>query len=396
MFKELVISFLLLQTVSYAEWQNTLSDAYHNVKKNIQPTELSAEEKKAKKFRILWEDVFEEYQEGVMLLDKSQYAPNEAWFKKDQIDYKGDIDEVINNIIKILIDDDLLAYKDELDDINNEVSELRADRTEFFEKKIHAPIKSRVSTTQTEYEEKIKDTNDKIKVLEGNINTIKIRVQQRFENNGINLSLSDINQLISRVYGNDIIQMTVIFEVLKKITKQIGMLMQESQEDLAQSKKYYGMHLISLQLVVHIQQEYMNSVDNYILQVDSIIQKTDEMIKRTSSAYELEKDKDLKSGYLNNQEIQSFNKSVAQAYKQDLLESQAKIALAQQTTIAQLKLAENTYQTVSLSGKLYSLIQNSNMLFKRITEIQVPKLEPFKNQKMKLQYDEITTKLLSD
>ncbi|CAA6807217.1 MAG: Unknown protein [uncultured Sulfurovum sp.] len=396
MFKQLVISFLVLQTVSYAEWQNTISDAYNSVKKNIQPTELSVEEKKAKKFRILWEDVFEEYQEGVVLIDNSQNAPNEAWFKKDQIDYKGDIDDVINNIIKILIDDDLLAYKDELDHINDEIAELKAKRTEFFEKKIHAPMKSRLSTTQTEYEEKIKDADDKIIVLEGDISIIKTRVQQRFENNGINLSLSDINQLISRVYGNDIIQMTVIFEVLKKITNQIGMLMKESKEDLVQSKKYYGMHLISLQLVVHIQQEYINKIDNYLLHVDSIIQKTDEMIKGTSKAYEMENDESLKLGYLHNRKIQRFNRSAAQAYKKDLFNSQKKITLAQKTTIAQLKLAENTYQTVSLSGELHAMIQSSNMLFKKITEIQVPKLEPFKNEKMKLQYDEITNQLLRD
>ena len=246
MLKQLVILFLLLQTLSYGEWQNTLSNAYSSVKKNIQPEELSAEEKKAKKFRILWEDVFEEYQEGVVLLDKSQNAPNEAWFKKDQIDYRGDIDDVINNIIKILIDDDLLSYKNEIDDKKDEISELKSKRTEFFEKKIHAPIKSRISITQANYEEKIKDANDEISVLEGDISIIKTRVQKRFENNGINLSLSDINQLITRVYGNDIIQMTVVFEVLKKITNQIGMLMEENQENLAQSKKYYGMHLISL------------------------------------------------------------------------------------------------------------------------------------------------------
>ena len=394
MFKQLVISFLVLQTVSYAEWQNTLSDAYNNVKKNIQPEELSPEEKKEKKFRVLWEDVFEEYQDGVRLLDKAENAPSEAWFKKDQLDYKGDIDDVINNIVKILIDDDLLAYKDEIDTKKEEISELKANKTEYFEKKIHAPTESRISTTKAKYEEKIKDANDEIQVLNGDIENIKTRVQRRFENNGINLSLLDIEQLIGRVYGDDIIQMTVIFEVLKKITNQIEMLMEESQEDIAQSKKYYGMHLISLQLVLHIQEEYIKKVDNYLMHIDSIITKTNKMIKSTGRAYEMERNQDLKKGYLKNQETQQLNKSAALRYKKDLLDSQKEITSAQKSVLAQLKLAENTYQTVSLSGELYSFIRSSKMLFTKVSKLQVPKFKPFENKKMRLQYNEITNKLL--
>lgn len=395
MLKPLLLSSLVLHSCS-AEWQNSLSDAYNAVKQGIQAQELSPQEQEEKKFKLLWEDVFEEYQEGVSLLEKAENAPSKAWFKKDQIDYKGDIDDVINNIIKVLIDDDLLSYKDEIASKKEDIKELQAKRTIFFEKKVHAPTESRISTTQADYEEKIKDVNDEIQVLEGDIDIIKTRIQKRFENNGIALSSSDINELISRVYGDDIIQMTVIFEILKKITNQIGMLMEESQEDVKQSKKYYGMHLISLQLVIHIQQEYINKVDSYLIHIDSILQKTDKMIQATHNAYEMETDTTLKEGYLNNQKIQQFNKRVTLLYKKDLIESQKEIALAQKTTLAQLKLAENTYQTVSLSGELYALIRNSQMLFSKISKIQVPQLKPFKNQKMKLQYNEITNTLLGN
>ena len=74
--------------------------------------------------------------------------------------------------------------------------------------------------------------------------------------------------MLSRVDGDDIIEISLVMETLKHITNQIMILMKESKEELVQAKKYYGMHQVLLELVVYIQQKYIDKSNTiYILSV---------------------------------------------------------------------------------------------------------------------------------
>ncbi|HIC77827.1 MAG TPA: hypothetical protein EYP02_01475, partial [Sulfurovum sp.] len=295
--KKTLLTLTLLLTFANAEWSDSITDAYdvtkekskefyNSAKQKLEPTQLTQEEIKEKRFGKLWEEVFEEYKEGVSLLDNSKNAPNSAWFEKDKLDYQADLDNVLNTIIKILTNDDLLSYKNEIAYKRGEIIELKSDIITYREKIVAAPKESMIYTTKSKYQEKIKDAKDGIAVFQNDIEIIKKRLEKRFFNNGIELSMGQIDVLLTRVDGDDIIQMTVIMDVLNKITQQILSLMKESNEELSQAKKYYGMHLISWQLVIHIQQKYINKVKhNFVPQIEHIIAQTEQMIQKTTRLY---------------------------------------------------------------------------------------------------------------
>jgi hypothetical protein len=252
-----------------------------------------------------------------------------------------------------------------------------------------------IYTTKSKYQEKIKDAKDGINIFQNDIETIKKRLEKRFFNNGIKLSMAQIDVLLTRVDGDDIIQMTVVMDVLNKITEQILKLMQDSNEELTQAKKYYGMHLISWQVVLHIQQKYINKVNNnFVPQIAQIIAQTERMRKETSRLYEGEHDSQKRSIYQKNMNIQQETKQVAIAYKAQLIGAKDEMKKAQQLSISNLRLAKNTYYTVSLSSELYSVISQSQTLFSKIAKIQMPTIVPFQNIKIKKKYQEITGELL--
>lgn len=404
--KKTLLTLTLLLTFANAEWSDSITNAYdvtkeksqefyNSAKQKLEPTQLTQEEIKEKRFGKLWEEVFEEYKEGVSLLDNSKNAPNSAWFEKDKLDYQADLDNVLNTIIKILTNDDLLSYKNEIAYKRGEIIELKSDIITYREKIVAAPKESMIYTTKSKYQEKIKDAKDGIAVFQNDIEIIKKRLEKRFFNNGIELSMGQIDVLLTRVDGDDIIQMTVIMDVLNKITQQILSLMKESNEELSQAKKYYGMHLISWQLVIHIQQKYINKVKhNFVPQIEHIIAQTEQMIRKTTRLYEMENDYNKKNIYQKNLNIQQETKKVAQTYKEQLIMAKNEMKKAQKLSLSNLKLAQNTYQTVSLSSELYSVISESQTLFNKIAKIQMPNIAPFENKKIKKKYQEITGKLL--
>jgi len=401
-----LLTLTFLTTISQAQWSDSITDAYktskeksqelyQSAKHKLEPRKLTPKELQEKRFGELWEEVFEEYKEGASLLKNAQNAPNSAWFEKDKMDYKGDLDNVLNRIIKILTDDELLSYKNEIEYKKNEINGLKTDIINYREKMVAAPKESMIYTTKSKYQEKIKNAKDGIAIFQNDIEIIKRRLEKRFLNNGIALSMGQIDVLLTRVDGDDIIQMTVIMDVLNKITEQILKLMQDSNEELTQAKKYYGMHLISWQLVLHIQQKYIDRVNrNFVPQIEHIIYQTEKMIKNTSRLYEVENDPTKRSIYQKNLDIQKETKQVAQTYKEQLLSAKDEMKKAQKISISNLKLARNTYYTVSLSSELYSVISQSQTLFSKIAKIQMPTIIPFQNKKIKKKYQEITGELL--
>jgi len=403
--KKLLLITLLL-SFSYGEWSDSFDKAYTVTKEKTREVYSSAKDKiiskpktpqeiEEEQFRETWDSVFSKYREGTELLEKRLSAPDSAWFRSSKGDYKEKIDEVINDILGVLTSQNLLEYKDEIHDKKEDIEELKNRVLNYREKRVGAPNESMIYTTKEDFDKKIKDSRDEIAILENDIRIIKKNLEKSFKDTGIELNTQQLDVLLSRVDGDDIIQMSVVMKVLNKITEQILGLMRESGEELSQAKRYYGMHLISWQLVHYIQQQYIERVNReYIPKIDHIIQKTAEMMNKTSSLIDREQELEKRLIYQKNFGIQKETQHVAMIYRKQLLEAQNEMKKAQNMTKSNIKLSQNIYNTVSLSSELYSVISQSQKMFNSIAKIQMPKIIPFENIKIKKKYQEITGELL--
>ena len=403
--KKLLLTTLLL-SFSYGEWTDSLDKAYtvtkeksqevyNSAKKSIIPEPKTKEEIEEEQFRETWDDVFSKYREGTELLEKRLSAPNSAWFRSSKGDYKEKIDEVINDILGVLTSQNLLEYKEEIHNKKEEIEELKLKILNYRERKVGAPNESMLYTTKEGFDRKIKDKKDEIAILKNDIRIVKKSLEESFLDTGIELNSQQLDVLLSRVDGDDIIQMSVVMKVLNKITDQILVLMKESGEELSQAKRYYGMHLISWQLVDYIQQKYIDKVNReYIPKIDTIIQKTERMMVKTSSLIDSEREREKRLIYEKNFSIQEETKNVATVYRKQLLEANEEMKKAQMMTLSNIKLSQNIYNTVSLSSELYNVISQSQKMFNKIAKIQMPKIIPFENLQIKKKYQEITGELL--
>jgi hypothetical protein len=396
------ICFILCMSIVYGEYSDYLiekgSDLYAQTKSQtlhiLNPKEKNQEEVKKEHLNEVWRDSFDALSDGTKYIIKLEKAPNSAWFDEDKEDIQKDIDEILDNMIEILIGDELNIYTDKIKKLQKKISSNQKKIVSYREDTLVAPLESYVSTTQEEYKKKITKLKEKNISHGKRIDLVKQALKERFTNIGVILTQEQIDVLLSRVDGNDIVQMALVMDILKHITSQIMVLMKASKEELEEAKKYYAMHLICLELVVYIQQKYIQKVsDIYIPKIDMLIASAKEMIEETKRLKNADNDRQRKTIYTQNLHTQKLTYETSRMYKKDLLASKVRMENAQEKSKADLRLSRNTYKTVMLSSELYRLITQSQYTFAEVSKIHIPNIIPFQNEQMKQKYKELTRML---
>ena len=397
---------VVLVSMAYADWGSDLlqksTQLYDETReKTIQiykdtliEKPKNHEEIRKERLNKAWDGVIDELQEGMRYIDELKEAPDSAWIGRDKAAVREDIDALFDQIIEGLVGGDLSEYKRQTMHIRNRVNENKEKILLYREKRIGAPKESKFQTTKSEYDEKIKALQDENSVFLNDMRIVKENLQKSFADIGVILSLSQVDVLLTRVDGDDIIQISLMMDTLRYITNQILHLMQESKEELKQAKKYYGMHQVLLELVVYIQQKYIDKCNQvYLPKINKIISDARSMIAQTKRLQSQEEDPKRIAIYAHNIEALELTQEVALRYREDLVRSRDKMIKAQEVAKANLKVSKNTYETVSLSADLYDLISESQEMFAQVGKIQVPDIVPFENLQIKEKYKELTDKI---
>ena len=390
----LLLTLLLTYSNAHATVTEMIDTASNFIGMDHEDKKPTTDEIRKKRFDRIWDDVFDELQDGSELVNELDSAPKDAWIRTDKKDIKENINGVIENIISIVIDDDILDYKEKIATYERKILESKEDIASYREAKISAKVDTTFGTTKAAYQAKILAAKQDITNYKDAIEDVKVTVASNFEKAGISLTSEQIDVLLQRVDGDDIIQMALVMDVLNQINEQIVELMKESNEDLEIAKKYYAMHLISLEIAVFIQQKYIDKVtDDFIPGIDKIRKDSNKVIRSTKNSIAREKNKRRRDVYIGNLKAQKFTLKVANLYRKDLINSRKKMRQAQWVVKQDVKLAKNTYATVSLSHDLYKIIADSQNLFNKVSNIQMPHIVPFKNTQIKKEYQKLTSKL---
>ncbi len=403
--KRLSLTVLMLGTL-HADWSDSLlkkgSALYDETrektlqiyKDTLQSKPLNHEEMRKQRLNNAWDGVVDQLKEGTEYIDELKQAPDSAWIGKDKEDIREDLNALFDQIVKGLVGGDLMAYKEQMADLKAKIAENNEAILSYREKRIGAPESSTLYTTKSEYDKKIAEAKAENKVLQNEMRIIKKQLRQNFADIGVQLSDAQLDVLLTRVDGDDIIQISLMMDTLKYITQQILHLMQESKEELTQAKRYYGMHQVLLELVVYIQQKYIDKVNNiYLPKIDKIIDDSKNMMLLTQRLRANEEDSKRSAVYAHNLEAQALTLKVAQQYEKDLVRSRDRMVEAQKVARANLMVSKNTYETVSLSADLYDLISESQQMFAEVSKIQVPEIVPFQNLQIQQKYQELTKRL---
>jgi hypothetical protein len=403
-------------TISHAEWNDSLetfSGHMQSIGEGAKElwdrqsqraleaigTEADSETKvyesaKQRRFHAIWEDVIEKLDQGLRIDQKIQKAPDYALIGEDKKSLQGDLDALLDELIALILNEGVRDYRGEIRATQEKIASLEGAILSYREKRVSAPDTSALYTTRTEYSEKIANTKEEIALLRRQIVTSKMAMRKEFSEQGIEITAEQMDILLSRVDGDDIIRMVLVMDVLGQITEQLSDIMQESHEELSHAKKYYGMHMVLLGLVVYIQDQLIEKIENlYLPKITAIIDETQAMLYQTDQMISSEENLQRRNIYYQNYTSQQLTLETAMLYQKNLIDQQKQIQEAISVSKKNLALSKNTYQTVTLSQDLHEIISDSQLMMQEVMRLQMPTIIPFENLQIQHKYKELTEKI---
>lgn len=333
---------------------------------------------------------------GIAIKEQQESAPEWAFFRKDKSAYQEDFNDLLNDMTAIFEDDAVIQSRDRIDKLRQGIAETKRQVLKLKEQQLAAPRHDRLQTTKRDYERQLAEQRQRIADQQLEIEIISRQFIEKLSTLGITLTPGEADMLLARVDSRDIVRMAVVFNTAQKIDAQLLTLMTDSGEDIGHAKRYYGMHVVLLELVRHMQNEYIADIDRqFVPQLKDIILNTKALYQNSRTAFEQDENEDRKRGYAANMRANQLTIDTATLYIKLLQAQRGNVANARDQVESDLRLAKNTYATVRYSAELLAILRTTRQSFDTLMGLQVPTMEPFTNLRMQREFEALSRRIAS-
>ncbi|MDM8568543.1 hypothetical protein QUF50_03325 [Thiotrichales bacterium HSG1] len=408
--KNLLIMLLLVSHVNATEegvvedsswWDATkhaVSNIWDDTVENVEDLADSAEKaeifNKDPDFAKIWDKVTPALNQVLDIEKENETLPDSAWIGKDKTDNQSEINALLDEAIEILSISKTSQIRKQIRNLEEDIRSLKQSIAKYRQAQISAPIHSKWKTTVSDYDEKIEQLEELIQQRHRDIVKFKAQFSQQLTDRGLHVSKEQLDILLSSVVGDDIIQSSVVYDNVKKISQQLMLLTKNSGEDIEISQRYYGMHTILLKTLLHMQVTFTENISTkYLPKIAAIVNEINNISETTRNLLNGEVDKNHRQHLMANIGAQKLTLKTAELYKKHLKRQKDKVEIAKNKTRSDLRIAQNTYRTVRVSGELINLLRTSQKSFDTLLNIQVPDLLVFESLQMKQEFAILTQKL---
>ena len=404
----IVFLFLTLSQSTFADWLDIVKDGLESTievsqdtwdiaKKTFDDESVSEEvipivqeniEISRSRALAVWDDLVDVFDEIIILKSEKNDASSISLFGKSKKDYDEKIELIFQSVASLINDPELENNRKTLQILKNKILKSQEKSSNLYAKSVLASGKERkeLENLADDYKKDSQEYKDsKVDLIRG--------VRSRLALYGLDLNKNQVEVLLSRVDAGDIIGMTTSFSVIAELTEQFSDATIASGENLQIAKKYYGMHVILLELQMHIQKNYINRLRNvYLVRANDIRSENKVLIDETFKLIDDAEGTYLKI-YKNNLESQKYTLKVLGLYEEILRKDLLKIETGLKKVNDNYLVSLNTFQTVTVAADLASLMAENSNLFNEVMSIQVPELIPFENLQMQKEFEALTLQL---
>jgi hypothetical protein len=336
----------------------------------------------------LWDDLIPRLDEILDLRDRHAQLPSWSWIGEDQQSNQEDMDGLFDQAAQVLIGDN--PYRQQLRAIASASAQRRALIAELKRAKLTAPEGSVWRKT-------VRDIDDEIAHHQAFIDEQQkesARLRQQFaaelKRLGLNIDEGQLEFLLSTVVGDDVVDMASAFEQVRGLTEQLETLTTDSHEDIHAARRYYGMYMVLLQLLDQMHGNLISRIDaDYLPRIRAIDQRARTLNQQTRRLQSQQPSVVLQA----NLQAQQLTLEAAARYSDYLQRQQQQVRQSRARLARDLAVAENTYETVKVSGDLVTLMKDSHRLLDTLFSLQVPSLRAFENLDMQREFKRLTESL---
>jgi hypothetical protein len=241
----------------------------------------------------------------------------------------------------------------------------------------------------------IQDLQTRIGKNRDSIAAAKSEVSSALKASGVELTQEQLDLLLDGVLSGDLVRLVATFDAAKLVDAQLSRLVEAAGDNTATARKYFAMHAALFAMLVHAQDMAIGKIDTqYLPRLDAVMKDLTNAKSRTLELLRADNRPDQQRILEANRESQQVAEEAAKAYRRYLLQQREQIVRARQKAVHDLKIADNTFETVQASFELNNLMRDGTASFEALQKLEAPTFEQiFRNDDLRREFEALTRKL---
>ena len=379
--------------IIHTEYQDTTENIDINTTE-VNPIELEDKEQQ-EYYESISDDIQSELDNAREVYANIDKAPTSSLFGSKE-SFDDDLNAIFSDILDDLNDNRLEDFRDDIESAMENINNLNVEIKEYQEEQKSAPKESYIETTIDGYSKKIKDLEYEIKLSTNDIKNNNHSIRNYLFVLGIRVNSKKMNMLLLRADRDDIVDMALIMNMLKKESQNLRKEIYSSELTIDDTKKYYDISRILFKFIIYKKNIYDKHLDNYIEFLDNNVENNQVVYKRSLKEMREEKNKIRLRTYKKNIKILKIFRQASLRYKSDLLKQKKRLRQIEYISMRNLKMLQNSFDVLSHSSESIKPIVNIEKEFDKIIKRYLIIVEKFKSNDVKRKYIELTHQILDD
>ena len=321
------------------------------------------------------------------------------FWKETREDRETKVRALLDSALGIVTDVPVVDVQKKVEGLRQNIRELEDQNAKLREKQLSAPkdatlpgiLNDTVASLDTAIAENVK----RIDANRTEINNAKGEIATALKSAGVELAPEQVDLLLDSVLSGDLVRLVAVFNAAKLIDGQLARLIGVTGDNMNASRKYFAMHAALFAMLVQAQDSTIAKIDTqYMPRLDAILGDIVTARNKTNALLKAENRPDQKRALDANRDSQKLAEEAAKAYRRYLQQQREQIAKARLKATHDLKIADNTFETVEASVQLRNLMRESSASFEAIQRLEAPSFDQiFKNDELRREFDNLTRKL---
>jgi hypothetical protein len=344
------------------------------------------------------QDTAKNRSEARKLPGKDDFIVPPLWTETKE-DREKKIRDLLDAALGIVTDVPVVDVQKRIEERRRAIRDLDDRIAKMKEKQLAAPKDGLLPGLFTDTVDSLgKDIEEANKRIAGNredIKAAKAEVLAALQKSGIQLTPEQVDMLLDSVLSGDLVRLVAVFNSAKLVDAQLARLMSATGENMNSARKYFAMHAALFAMLLHAQDTTIAKIDNqYMPKLDAIAKDIADAKAKTAELLKAENRPDQKRALEANRDSQRLAEDAAKGYRRYLMQQREQVAAARKRAAHDLRIADNTYETVEASFQLRNLMREATSSFEAIQRLEAPTFEQiFKNEELRREFESLTRKL---
>jgi hypothetical protein len=343
-------------------------------------------------------DVAEERSEAKKLPGKDEFIVTPLWTETKE-DREQKVRALLDSALGIVTDVPVVDVQRKIESLRKNIREIEDRIVTLKEKQLVAPadgvLPGMLTDTVASLGSEIEASKKQIEENRHALQAAKSEIQTALAKSGVDLSADQLDLILDSVLSGDLVRLVATFNAAKLIDGQLATLMSSAGDNVNASRKYFAMHAALFAMLVHAQDATITKIDTqYMPRLDAILKDIAAAKAKTNDLMRAENRPDQIRALEANRESQKVAEEAARGYRRYLSQQREQLAAARARALHDLRIADNTFETVEASFQLRVLMRDSSASFEAIRKLEAPTFDQiFKNEELRREFENLTRKL---